>query len=84
MENILLILIVEGINLLSFYLGSKSNGRVEKERKEITINPVKIYKKAQEEKKIKEEKEKEQQILTANLENIENYSGDGLGQRDIP
>lgn len=84
MENILLILIVGGINLLSFYLGSKSNGRVEKERKEITINPVKIYKKAQEEKKIKEENDKKQQILTANLGNVDSYTGDSSGQIDIP
>lgn len=84
MENILLVLIVGGINLLSFYLGSKANRKVEKEQKEMTINPVKMYQKAKEEKKIKEEKEREQQILTANLENIENYSGDGIGQRDIP
>lgn len=86
MENVLLITIVGMFNLLSFYLALKMNNKTEivKEKKNVTINPVKIYKTAKERKRIEEEKQKEQEILKANLENIENYDGTPLGQKDIP
>lgn len=86
MENILLIMIVGIFNLLSFYLALKMNNKTEtvKEKKNVTINPVKIYKTAKERKRTEEEKQKEQEILKANLENIENYDGTPLGQKDIP
>lgn len=86
MENILLIMMVGVFNLLSFYLALKMNNKpvIEKEKKNVTINPVKIYKTAKEKRKIEEEKQKKQEILKANLENIENYDGTPLGQKDIP
>ena len=86
MENVLLITIVGMFNLLSFYLALKMNNKTEtvKEKKNVTINPVKIYKTAKERKRTEEEKQKEQEILKANLENIENYDGTPLGQKDIP
>ena len=55
--------------------------------KEIQINPMKVYKKYKEEKKQDEEKEKfvkEQEQTKIMIENIENYDGTGMGQKDIP
>lgn len=85
MNSILVIIVVEIFNLLFFCLAIKINNkdRTVKEKSEISINPVRIYKKVKENKKIEEENKKEHEELKIMLENIENYDGTGLGQRDV-
>lgn len=85
MNNILIIVVVEIFNLLFIYFTTKAKSKSSdiKEKNEISINPVKIYKKAKENKKIEEENKKEREELKIMLENIENYNGTGLGQKDI-
>ena len=86
MEDIYLIMVVGILNLLSFYLGFNVSNKKQKstKNKEVTMNPITIYKKTKEKKKIEEDRQKEQEILKANLKNIENYDGTSLGQDDIP
>lgn len=84
MKEIILVFIVGAFNLLSFYLGSKTKSQ---NTKEIQINPMKVYKKYKEDKIQNEEKEKfvkEQEQTRIMIENIENYDGTGMGQKDIP
>lgn len=86
MKEIILVFIVGALNLLSFYLGSKTKNQ-NMNNKEIQINPMKVYKKYKEEKRQDEEKEKfikEQEQTKIMIENIENYDGTGMGQKDIP
>lgn len=67
---------------LGFYLGSKNS-----ENKEIVLPNINIHKKIKE-KKVKrydnKKREKELEITEINLENIDNYDGSSLGQKDFP
>lgn len=84
MKDVLLILIVGGVNLLSFYLGMKKTiiEKAEKQDKEKFV--AKKRKMTKEEKKEQEEFIKEQELIEANLENIEAYDGTSAGQKIIP
>lgn len=80
MKDILLVLIVCTFNILSFYLGLNAN----KEKKSnIKKNPLQQYHDYKETKINNEDYEKERKILEINLENIENYDGTGIGQKDF-
>ena len=80
MENIFLILVVGMLNLLSFYLGSKTKT----DKKVITtINPIEKIKEIKENRESREQFEKEEKINQTNIENIETYNGTGLGQKDF-
>ncbi len=86
MKDIILVFIVGVLNLLSFYVGTKSKNK-NIETKEIQINPIKAYKTYKENKELNEEKEKfikEQEQTRIMIENIENYDGTEMGQKDIP
>lgn len=86
MKEIILVFIVGAFNLLSFYLGTKTKNQ-NMNTKEIQINPMKVYKKYKEDKIQNEEREKfvkEQEQTKIMIENIENYDGTGMGQKDIP
>lgn len=82
MQTILIILATGFMCLLSFCMGLNSNN---KEKIEIsTLNPIKRYQEHKE--KIEESKQEklEREILETNMENINNYDGTPLGQKDIP
>lgn len=81
--TILIILSVTASNMAVFFIASKGKFESNK-KKNVIINPVKIIKNKKEEKEIKARNEYNEKILQVNLENIENYNGDGLGQKDIP
>lgn len=49
-----------------------------------TLNPATHIKKKLEEKEFKESQNKEQERIEIMLENIENYNGTDIGQKDIP
>lgn len=83
-----LIILATGIMcLLSFYLGTKCSRNEEiltKETKDKILHPIENYKE-NEGKKEEIRKEKIQRAQdTAVLENIDNYNGSSLGQKDIP
>ena len=81
METIILVMLMGGMNLLAFLIGAKTGQKVvNKEPVELPkINPVKINKEIKEDRETK----RAQEIMNANLENINNYKGDSTGQKDI-
>lgn len=81
METIILILLMGTMNLLAFFIGAKIAQKADKDEeiKLPTLNPVKAYQEHVE----REEAKQEQERINTMLENINNYSGDGLGQKDI-
>lgn len=70
-------------NLLSFVLGAKLGQKVVRQEK-IEINPVKAVKNTITEHKETKKKEAEDEYYEALLKNIDNYTGDSIGQVDIP
>lgn len=65
--------------VIGVYLGQKLN-RNEK----IEVNPIKVVEEHIEENKIKREIKEETSKLEIMLDNIDNYDGTGIGQKDIP
>lgn len=67
--------------LLSFLVGAKTVQKVDRgEKIELpTLNPMKVYKDITEQREAK----KEQEELETNMYNIDNYRGDGTGQKDF-
>lgn len=80
METIILILLVGGLNLLAFLIGARVGQKVVNKEPIELPSPVTIYR----EHKEKAEARVEQERLNVMLENINNYTGDGTGQKDIP
>lgn len=76
---ILLIIIVTCIVLVAFFMGANMILNVQAGKKiiESPINTVKVNKRKAEQEELFNKQEKEYQT---NLENIENYNGDGTGQ----
>lgn len=81
METIILITLVGGLELLAFLIGARTAQKLHKgEVIELpNINPMEAYRERREQR----EANKEQEIDKANLENINNYRGDSVGQKDI-
>ena len=80
-EIIILILGIGIMNILCFLIGAKTGQKVIKgETVELpTINPVKAIETYKEDRRQK----KEEENFNINLENIDNYDGTGLGQKDF-
>ncbi len=80
-EIIILILGIGLMNILCFLIGAKTGQKVVKgEAVELpNINPVKAINEYQEDRRQK----KEEENFNINLENIENYDGTGIGQKDF-
>ena len=81
METIILVVLMGGMNLLAFLIGARTAQKVDKgeEIKLPSINPMETYKEHRE----KVEANKEQERFNTMLDNINNYDGTGLGQKDI-
>ena len=81
METVLLVLLMGVMNLLAFLIGARTAQQSNRgeEIKLPNMNPVEAYKEHREQ----EEVSKEQERLNTMLEHINNYSGDGIGQKDI-
>jgi len=81
LEAILMVLVMGVLMLLSFLIGAKTAQKADRgeDIKLPNINHVKAYEAYQERKAIEQE-EKERNIM---LENIDNYDGTGLGQKNI-
>lgn len=50
----------------------------------VNLNPIHVYKEKKEIQEQKEKRDLEQRQISTMLENIENYDGTSLGQKDIP
>ena len=86
METIILCTIFGVFILLAFILGLVFGCKLRNNEK-ITVpnlNPVKAVNKHKKEKEVQKNKEREEEILKINLENIENYDGTELGQKEFP
>ena len=81
METIILVLLMGGMNLLAFLIGARTAQKAHKgeEIKLPSINPIDMFEKHEEQRMI-EQAEYERNLM---LENINNYNGTGLGQKDI-
>lgn len=81
METVLLVLLMGAMNLLAFIVGARTAQKADRgeEIKLPSINPMEAYREHREQ----SEANKEQERLNTMLENINNYDGTGLGQKDI-
>lgn len=79
METIVLILIIGLLNIFCFVVGTKVGQQVTHNETINVPNPVKIVKEYKDSKEYKESQEN----LNAMLDNINNYDGSGMGQREI-
>ena len=80
-EIIILIVSIGIMNILCFLIGTKTGQKVVK-GEEVSlpnINPVKAVETYKEDRRQK----KEEENMNINLENIENYDGTGIGQKDF-
>lgn len=82
METALLILAIGFINALCFVLGAKVGQKVV--RGESIETPLKSPLEGLREAKSNFEYRKEQERLQTISDNIDNYDGTGIGQKDIP
>ena len=80
MEPITLIVVISILNIVCFFVGAKVGQKVVNNEpiKLPNMNPVKVI---EEYKEAKENKEKER--FNTMLDNINNYDGTNLGQKDI-
>lgn len=80
LEVLMLVFMIGTFCIMSFLLGAF----ITVNKKKITLNPVQAYKEHKEEQQQREENDLKQRQLNTLLENIDNYNGSALGQKDIP
>ena len=81
MEPITLIAVISILNIVCFFVGAKVGQKVVNNEpiKLPNMNPVKVIEEYKEAEENKEEKER----FNTMLDNINNYDGTNLGQKDI-
>lgn len=81
-DTMLFIALISLINVISFTIGAKIGQKVVKgEKIELPkVNPMEVYRVAQEKKEMEKQREKREIILS----NIEKYDGTDKGQEDVP
>ena len=81
-DTMLFIALISLINVISFTIGAKVGQKIVKgEKIELPkVNPMEVYRVAQEKKEIEKQREKREIILS----NIEKYDGTDKGQEDVP
>ena len=86
MDIVLILLVVGLLIIVSFLVGAKVGQTVIK-GEEIEVNPVKIIddmKDRKEQRDSKREARHDAEKLDVILENIKNYNGTSIGQKDVP
>lgn len=83
METIILVLSIGIMNILCFFIGAKVGQKVVKGEDIKLPNPIKAIEETKESWEFKKEQEEERERLKIQLENIDNYNGTPLGQKDI-
>lgn len=71
------------MQLLSFIVGARVGMKASKGEK-IVLNPVEAISNAKAEHKEKKEKQAEDEYIKTIMYNIDHYTGDGIGQKEIP
>jgi len=81
METIFLILAIGATNLMAFFIGARVAQKVVNNEPLVMpeLNPVTIYKNYKEQKQA----DIKLQRIEQSMENINNYTGDSTGQKDI-
>jgi hypothetical protein len=77
------ILVVAGtLNLVCFFIGANVGSRAAKGEKITapTINPMEVIRARQD----KKEAQREQDRYDTIMQNVENYNGTSMGQKDVP
>lgn len=77
-------LVVFGIFIMSSFVIGVILGQKLNRNEKIEVNPVKAIEDYKEEREYKKEIQQEQTKLDIMLENIDNYDGTGIGQKNIP
>ena len=80
---ICLVLVIGMLCIVCFFVGAKVGQKVVRQEP-IELNPIKAVNKAIEEHKEIKAKEEEDEYYKALYQNIDNYTGDSIGQVDIP
>lgn len=83
METILLVLEIGMLCIVCFFIGAKVGQKVSKGEDIKIPNPVEIIDNVKERKEYREEQIENQKEFNTNLDNINNYDGTGLGQRNF-
>jgi len=82
METIILVVLMGLMNLLAFLIGAKTGQKVQK-GETIELPKIKTPVQIIDEFKEKKETEKQREIEKTNWENVNNYDGSSLGQKDF-
>lgn len=83
METIILVISIGIMNILCFFIGAKVGQKVIKGEDIKLPNPIKVIEETKETWEFKKEQEEANERLQIELENINNYNGTPLGQKDI-
>lgn len=85
-DTIILVVSVGIMNILCFFIGAKIGQKVANNQSIETpqLNPIKAINNAISEHIDKKEKEAEEEYYKTLMYNIDHYSGDSLGQKDLP
>ena len=83
METMLLVLEIGMLCIVCFFIGAKVGQKVSKGEDIKIPNPVEIIDNVKERKEYREEQIENQKEFNTNLDNINNYDGTGLGQRNF-
>ena len=78
------ILLICGLNIVCFFVGSKVGRAIVKGEKVKMPNPIEAVKEHKAQKEAQKEAEWEQQKIETILHNIECYDGTDRGQKDVP
>lgn len=82
METIILVLLMGGLNLLAFLIGARTAQKVQR-NETVELPKIKTIPEILNDFKEKKEIDREREIAKTNWDNVNNYRGDGLGQKDI-
>lgn len=83
METIILLTSIGIMNILCFFIGAKVGQKVVKGEDIKLPDPIKAIEETKETWEFKKEQEEANERLQIELENINNYNGTPLGQKDI-
>lgn len=83
METIILVISIGIMNILCFLIGAKVGQKVIKGEEIKIPNPIKTIEEVKDTWEFKREQEEEKEKLQRQMDNINNYNGTPLGQKDI-
>ena len=81
---LVLIGVVGLMNIICFYIGAKTGQKVVNKEPLEVKTPVEAIKEHIEQREIKKEQEREQDLIDTIQHNIDIYDGTALGQKEIP